>query len=177
MNGKLYVVGGWNGTNALGTLEVYDPLTNTWATGFAPLPTPRFAFSVGVVGDTLYTVGGYDSNTGAIFTTVEAYDRLTDTWSTKASLPVKNYNNSVQVLNGILYSIGGGGYNGDVVNTVFAYDPSSNSWSTQPSMLSTRGAGMATGVFGQNIFVVGGLSSADQILGTSEELSLTCVTP
>ncbi len=42
VNGILYAVGGSNSSSlALGTVEAYNPATDTWTTGLASMPTPR----------------------------------------------------------------------------------------------------------------------------------------
>ncbi len=33
LNGKIYVLGGWDGDNSLATMEIYDPVTNQWSSG------------------------------------------------------------------------------------------------------------------------------------------------
>ena len=70
MDGFIYAVGGsLNGVRS--TVEVYDPMRNTWATR-APLPTARVLLSVDVLDGILYAVGG--SSAGAPFPgTNEAY--------------------------------------------------------------------------------------------------------
>ena len=59
-NGKLYVFGGWNGTQNLASVEVYDPATNVWTT-LASMPTPRQLSAAGVVAGIVYIAGGYSA--------------------------------------------------------------------------------------------------------------------
>jgi len=55
---RLYVIGGTtDGINALNTTHIYDPQTNRWTIG-ASMPTARGTFSVALVNDTLYALGG-----------------------------------------------------------------------------------------------------------------------
>ena len=56
IDGKFYVVGGYNG-NDLDVLEIYDPVADTWSSG-APMPTARTASGAGVINGKLYVVGG-----------------------------------------------------------------------------------------------------------------------
>jgi N-acetylneuraminic acid mutarotase len=54
---RIYVIGG----GPKGTLvQVYDPETDTWSTGTS-MPTSRSGFSIAVVDDCLYVIGGFDS--------------------------------------------------------------------------------------------------------------------
>jgi hypothetical protein len=53
----LYVVGGKSGPAYLNTVEVYDPVTNTW-TSRPALPTARGALGVANVSGSIYAIGG-----------------------------------------------------------------------------------------------------------------------
>ena len=39
-NGKVYAIGGWNGSSAVNAVEEYDPGTGHW-TQLRPMPVPR----------------------------------------------------------------------------------------------------------------------------------------
>lgn len=56
--GKLYVVGGSDGTQSLTTTEMYDPVEQMWNPG-PNMTTPRSNVGVAVVGNRLYAVGGF----------------------------------------------------------------------------------------------------------------------
>lgn len=56
LNGKLYAVGGHDGTQHLNTVECYDPLKRTWSL-VASMKTLRRGIAVGVLGGPLYAVG------------------------------------------------------------------------------------------------------------------------
>src|SRR5207244_4039028 len=104
VNGILYAVGGFGGGNMLlGTVEAYDPSTNTWTTK-ASMPTPRANFAVGMVIGVLYAVGG---NSTAVLGTTEAYDPVANSWATKASMPTARHSLGVGAVNGVLYALGG----------------------------------------------------------------------
>jgi len=67
ISGKLYVVGGRNGSTYYNSVEVYDPLTNSWNSA-AGMPTTRGALGVGVISGSLYAVGGRNAATAAFAT-------------------------------------------------------------------------------------------------------------
>ncbi len=122
VNGILYAVGGaccspGHGSRIFGTVEAYDPATNTWTTK-APMPTPRYYLAVGVVNQILYAVGGHKGSGGNAPTTneteyattagvVEAYDPSRNVWTAKAPLPGNTNFVSLGSVNGILYAVGG----------------------------------------------------------------------
>lgn len=60
LNGRLYVVGGYSGINAVtpkATTQVWDPSTNTW-TQLADMQAPRYGLGVAALGNELYAVDG-----------------------------------------------------------------------------------------------------------------------
>lgn len=59
--GKLYVVGGSDGTQSLATTEMYDPNERMWIPG-PNMITPRANVGVAMVGNRLYAVGGFSGN-------------------------------------------------------------------------------------------------------------------
>jgi N-acetylneuraminic acid mutarotase len=141
VGGILYAVGGSLENNdyatALGTVEAYDPATNTWTTK-ASMPTPRAELGVVAINGILYAVGGRNGNLNpAILTTVEAYDPSTDTWTTKASTPADRENLGVAAINGILYAVGGCSVTCPSAR-VDAYDPTTDTWTTKSSMPTPR---------------------------------------
>ncbi len=138
IDGKLYVAGGTDQSNIYRTnsLRVYDPSTNAWSIK-APMPTIRFAAAAGVINGILYVVGGDSSAPWSSLNPtniVEAYDPATDIWTTKAPMPTSRTQHCVAVMNGILYALGGWGYDGNrnqvTYETVEAYDPVSDTWIT-----------------------------------------------
>ncbi|HEX6406314.1 MAG TPA: kelch repeat-containing protein, partial [Gemmatimonadales bacterium] len=67
IGGKLYVVGGRNGSTYYNSVEVYDPLTNAW-TSTAGMPAARGGLGVGVINGALYATGGRNAATAALVT-------------------------------------------------------------------------------------------------------------
>jgi N-acetylneuraminic acid mutarotase len=113
----------------------HNPATNIW-TFKNNMPTSRYGVGAGVIGRTLYAVGGFDSS-GTALNTVEAYNTATNTWTTKAPMPTARGKLGVGVIAGTLYAVGGNTsdnprINGSPLSTVEAYDPTTNSWTTQP---------------------------------------------
>jgi N-acetylneuraminic acid mutarotase len=82
---KIYVVGGLRVTPqgvgpSLKTVEVYDPVANTWTTK-AQLRIERASPGIATDGRFIYVYGGMvDFNGGDILDSVERYDPATNTW-------------------------------------------------------------------------------------------------
>jgi N-acetylneuraminic acid mutarotase len=185
---KIYVIGGVNilpgatetalGFNtpqaSVGTVEEYDPATNTWRER-SPMPTPRNHTTAAAVNGKIYVIGG---RVGAAFiglasdiSVVEEYDPATDKWSApRARMPTARSALGSGVINGRIYVAGGEFQDPHMMATfkaVEAYDPATDSWSILPSMPVSR-HGLAAGVIGNRLILVGG---DVQSSGTGMEVS------
>ena len=58
LNGKIYAISGFDGTN-MATVEEYDPASDTWAKK-ADLPNLRSHVATQVVDGKIYAIGGWD---------------------------------------------------------------------------------------------------------------------
>ena len=162
-HGIVYVVGGTSSSGLTGTVEAYDPITNTWSTKASI--APRSGMVGGVVDDILYVAGGF-SDTG-ITNILEAYDPKTNTWNAKAPMPTPRVNAASAVVDGILYVFGGfGGVNTlQFLQTVETYDPRTDAWSSKAPMPTSRCC-MAAVAVDRTLYVVGGFSTS--VLNTLE---------
>jgi len=177
VNGKIYVFGGATthpGSKetaihparphrSVGTVEEYDPATNTWRER-NPMPTARNHAAVGVVNNKIYVIGG---RIGAAFMLVpasntdivEEYDPATDQWGgLKAPMPTPRSAMTWGTYRGRIYVAGGEMRNAQSYGTyraVEAYDPATNRWSTLPPMLVPR-HGLAGDVVGNRLHLVSG---------------------
>ena len=80
VDGKLYVVGGKDGTGTkLSSVECFDPSTGQWS-ALAAMSTARAYHGVAVVDGKLYAVGG-KGGTGNAVNSVESFDPSTGQWS------------------------------------------------------------------------------------------------
>ena len=109
----LYVIGGYNGTNVLNTVDIFDPTTNTWTSG-TNMPTARSHLRAAVLNGKIYAIGGYNGT--SYINTVEEYDPSTNTWTTQTSIPTAKAAPAVVTANGKIYIAGG--FNGSWFKTV-----------------------------------------------------------
>lgn len=63
INGKAYVIGGWDGWSEQSTVFVYDPATNSWSSE-ANMPTARFELACTSIGGNIYALGGDSGGAG-----------------------------------------------------------------------------------------------------------------
>lgn len=84
LNGKVYCMGGWDGSRSYNTNFEYDPETGHWRTR-APMPTTRCEGSCVFYGYPICIGGTPDGS--AMLDVVESYDAWADTWYTWVPLP------------------------------------------------------------------------------------------
>jgi len=156
VDGKIYAIGGWDGTKPLATVEVYDPITDTW-TKKAPMPTARCALSASVVNGKIYVFGGQLTTpiaAGPRVAAVEEYDPVMDTWTKKSNLPSPRAGLSSSAVDGVIYVFGGW----PTLRSVEAYDTVKDNWKRKAGMPTRRG-GLSTSVVEGKIYAIGGGTS------------------
>ncbi len=126
-DGKIYVPGGYLSGAYINNFDAYDPSNDTWQ-ALTPLPEGKVGVQGGVVGNTVYVLGGNNNPT-----TCYAYNIDTATWSTCAPLPVGNYYGADAVYEDMIYVIGG--WNSA---NFLRYDPATNTWQQGPSLPQAR---------------------------------------
>ena len=174
--GKVYVIGGaapFPGDpnqslhparphRSLGTVEEYDPATNTWRER-APMPTPRNHATIGAVNGKIYVIGGRLAAAFIIafpgnVDLVQEYDPATDAWALKAPMPTARSAAGSAVLNDKIYVAGGEVQTNEYLaafRAFEAYDPATNTWERLPRMPVPR-HGLAVGAVGNRIHLVSG---------------------
>jgi N-acetylneuraminic acid mutarotase len=157
VDGKIYVIGGII-SNAVSTVEEYDPVTDTW-TRKTNMPIAAGGAGNSVVNGRIYVIGGADSLNQPLFSSVQEYDVATDTWAIKASMPAIRCWLSSSVVNGKIYAIGGAvvAY-GTPLSTVEEYDPETDTWTRKADMPTAR-ACLSTSAVNGKIYAIGGTLS------------------
>lgn len=134
IDGLIYVVGGRqnlvqeDGTQLqhnMGTLEVYDPSTDSWKT-LTPMPEGLGGTAAATVDGKLYVFGGEQwTPSHEVFDSAWVYDPATDSWKRLPSMLVGRHGLAAAAVDGVLYTFGGctvvGG--GAVVRTTEAIRP------------------------------------------------------
>ena len=79
LNGKIYVVGGFNGIKQFRSMEIFNPQTGTWKSG-KKMNKRRAGVKVAVKEGKLYVVGGW-SDGGGTLACGEVFDPKKNSWS------------------------------------------------------------------------------------------------
>lgn len=182
-DGKVLVVGGFSnqmlGVNGLAHLfsaEIYDPVTDSWAT-VASMTTARRSHSATLLqnGKVLVTGGYNDLYTIALNTmgyspgvlaNSEIYDPASNTWATSASLPTSRQDHTATLLqNGKVLVTGGynltpGVTGANYLSSRELYDPATNSWAATGSFATARISYVTTLLSDGKVLVTGGRDNA-----------------
>jgi hypothetical protein len=129
IDGKVYSVGGFNGSAIIPTGHAYDPATDSWSP-IADMPVAREKPGAGALGGKLYVSGGWDTSGNPLANT-GAYDPGSDSWETVASNPAPRAAPGSAVVDDKLYLVGGCADSAcSPSNNLVRYDPAADSWDT-----------------------------------------------
>ena len=179
VDGKIFVIGGeqlkkikgYRGWalegKKLPTVEMYDPVTDTW-TQKADMPTPRSYLSTSVMDGKIYAIGGMSSSTEqGRLETVEVYDSATDTWAKTESINHARSCAAISVVNGEIYAMGGRGWSGiqsepdPYLSSVEVFNLKTNGWQKRTEMPAPKTSHTASVIDGK-IYVIGGYVQEDK---------------
>ena len=159
IDGKLYVMGGYDGQNRLSSVERFDPVTNAWE-AVAPMSTARFCPAAAAIDGKLYVMGGSDGQ-HRFSSVVERFDPAKNAWEAVAPMSTARSNPAAAAINGKLYVMGG--YDGQhLFSSVERYDPAENAWEAVAPMSTARGGPAAAAIDGK-LYVMGGSDGQNQL--------------
>jgi N-acetylneuraminic acid mutarotase len=176
VNGKMYVIGGWDDGKAAGSTYEYDPATDKW-TKKASMPRASHHAALAAANGKVYVFGGFVVPKDATIPVGGAwepindaweYNPATDSWKSLAPLPTKRGSAVATEAGGKIYVIGGATtVDGSkdsyftffgpakVLATNEVYDPATNKWESREAMSVPRNHAFGATVNGK-IYVIGG---------------------
>lgn len=160
---KIFVVGGFDSSATLKTVEVYDIRTRTWNMA-PPLPSPRRRLGAATLKGKLYAIGGWDETE---LQTVDVFDPPTNSWTSAPKMNVKRNAAAVAVLDEKIYAVGGASCEGNfaALSSVEIFDPQSNSWTIACGRLNTARYHVAVDVlFGGRYAVLYAVGGSNEIV-------------
>ncbi|MBA3052568.1 MAG: T9SS type A sorting domain-containing protein, partial [Candidatus Omnitrophica bacterium] len=105
VNGKIYIIGGYDRGKIPPELNIYDPVSDAWSIG-SDMPNPRWALACVSVNGKIYAIGGRGHKSHA-HSTVDEYDPIKDIWISKSTLSKRRSYLCAAVVNDKIYAIGG----------------------------------------------------------------------
>src|SRR5580700_9345911 len=187
LNGKMYVIGGWDEGKAAGLNYEYDPATDKW-TEKKGMPQLAHHAALAAANGKIYVIGGFvpakDTQipTGGAWAPIAdtwEYDPAADSWKSLAPLPTKRGAGVAVEVAGKIYVIGGATtvagskdpyftFFGPslVLTTNDVYDPATNKWLSREPMSVARNHAYAAAVNGK-IYVIGGRTGHAFILSAT----------
>ncbi|MDT5029650.1 MAG: hypothetical protein QOE61_6576, partial [Micromonosporaceae bacterium] len=159
IDGKVYSVGGFDGTANTNKGYVYDAANNAW-TAIADMPVAREKPVVAAAGGKLYVTGGWDPAGNPIART-DVYDPASNTWTTVSTPnPKPRVAAGVAVIDGKIYFVGGC-TNGSCAPSadVVRFDPATGAWDTLAPYQHTD-SWQACGGIGGKVYCAGGISGS-----------------
>lgn len=124
-----FLVAGYNGSDFLNDLWIYDPIQDQWNPGTDLPAQGRSGAASFVIDGIAYLIGGKTADSSSI-NEVWAYDISADSWQRKADFPFGGrWRSSASVIGNEGYLIFGLDENGRYCNELYKYDPDIDSWS------------------------------------------------
>lgn len=97
LDGQLFAVGGYDGTQHLSSVECYSPCNDQWMS-ITQMKSNRCYVGTAVMCGKLYAVGGYDGL--SLLDTCESYDPLVQEWTLMPSMATSRCDMGAAVLLG-----------------------------------------------------------------------------
>src|SRR6476659_6718490 len=176
LNGKMYVIGGWDDGKAGGVNYEYNPATDKW-TKKQPMPRSAHHAALASANGKIYVIGGFVPPketaipVGGAWEPIDnvwEYDPATDSWKPLAPLPGKRGSAIAAEVGGKIYVIGGvttmeGSKDpfftffgpARVLGTNDVFDPATNKWESRAPMSVPRNHAFS-GVVNGKTYVIGG---------------------
>lgn len=171
-DGRLLLAGGMlrstQGDAAVDSIELYDPVTQTFAASAATMQEPRARHSATVLPDgRVLLLGGVNDQIGNALRTGDLYDPLTDSAVAIADMSIERSAHTATLLaDGRVLVVGGADYDntidlfgtaGGAHATSELYDPASDTWAPGPALPLPLFGHAATRLADGTVLVSGGV--------------------
>jgi N-acetylneuraminic acid mutarotase len=168
VGGKIFVIGGWNGSKYLKTIEVFSVKERKWIEHVPfKMTTKASSMGVAVIGKKIFVIGGWDKHANVSWA-AEVLDTETNKWSTLPSMKTARSSMGITAIEDRFIWILGG-WNGNMwLDSIEIFDTEKNEWSTSPIKLTSPRYGMTAITAGHRIFIVGGSSNHFEVLDIDE---------
>eukprot|EP00957_Ditylum_brightwellii_P171702 13071522-Ditylum_brightwellii.AAC.1 len=158
MGRKIYVMGGYDGSDSFSSVEVFSPSLRQWIS-LPPMQTKRSGCAAVSIGGQIYVLGGYDGSNYLL--SVEFFSPASKQWTSLPSMTTKRGCCAAVSMGGQIYVMGG--YDGSKnCSSVEVFSPSLRQWASLPPMQTKRSRYAAVSMGGQ-IHAVGGYTGSNYL--------------
>ncbi|XP_051729001.1 kelch-like protein 6 isoform X2 [Ctenopharyngodon idella] len=175
VGGKVYVLGGFDGTQRLNSVEAYDPFHNCW-TETAPLMLSVSSFSAASYDKCIYVIGG-GPNGKLATNNMQCFDSTSNKWSLKCPMPTEAKCTNAVTFKDAIFVVGG------AMKALYSYSPLEDSW-TLVIQLGCERASCGIAACNNKLFITGGRDDKNEVIATvlcwnpdAKKLTEECVLP
>jgi DNA-binding CsgD family transcriptional regulator len=177
VQGKLILLGGWDGASYRAETYVYDPAADRWSQATS-MPSPRAFAAASVLEDVIYVVGG--RNGQRELDTVETYDPSAEgaaggPWTAKAPMSAARSGLGLASIGSRLYAVGGGWMTPLAFNE--QYDSRTGAWSRFDTPVAGQWRNLGLAAFNQKLYAIGGWGGSYLALNESFQALLRQLLP
>ena len=172
LDNELYVIGGCFNQSLQENIHPfgfkYNPQQNKWST-ISPMQRERCRFTLSVVGNRLYAIGGSSETPEGMGVTLdftsfgEVYDSVTDTWTNITDLPGARAQHAATTLESLIFVTGGLAAD-HVLSNCRGYDTMTDTWEYHSPLLTPRADHLCF-TFNGEIYVCGGWYDDENVGG------------
>ncbi|XP_059419422.1 kelch-like protein 6 [Carassius carassius] len=173
--GKVYVLGGFDGTQRLSSVEAYDPFHNCW-TEAGPLMISVSSFSAASYDKYIFVIGG-GPNGKLATNNMQCFDSLSNKWSLKCPMPTEAKCTNAVTFKDVIFVVGG------AMKALYSYSPLEDSW-TLIIQLGCERASCGIAACNNKLFITGGRDDKNEVIATvlcwnpeTKKLTEECVLP
>ena len=159
LDGKVYILGGFNGLTITTAVQVFDTQACTYSAG-PPLPKAVHHINAAVVDGTIIVGGALEGGNFTAIGDTWQWNPLADAdWTVRASMPAGTQRGAgvAGAIDGKLFVAGG--LRGGAVSDVSVYDPALDEWTELPPMPIGRDHACG-GVIDGRLYVAGGRNAS-----------------
>jgi len=152
--GKLYLMGGWDGNHYVSTVYEFDPAQDIWRQ-IESMPTARGFAGAAVIDNRIFVLGGYDGEKVLNVNEILIPGNSDVLWSNGMPLPEPRYGLGVVSFADVIYLIGGeDGSGGGQIS--YQYHSRENSWLPFESLQGQTWSHMGVQLLGSYLYLWGG---------------------
>jgi N-acetylneuraminic acid mutarotase len=152
-DGKLYAIGGRDGSVQIATPEIYDPAVGTWS-DLTAMPAPRNHVAGYIDGARVCVAGG---RTPASSAAVDCYDPQRAAWQRPVTLPTATSGAAAVLMNGVTL-VAGGEPAGETSIVGVVQTLRNGAWTTTPMLVPRHGT--ASAIYRGRLWACGGAIAA-----------------